>query len=104
MHNDRPMQRNFVFLYDWRYLLFQFQALDSLMTIADIFPCGIGHKNIPAHRKAVFYTHCNFWVQMKCNTISMPQYKENLMTCSGSVYNVQKSCFLLAQWIMNQLT
>ena len=46
------------------------------MVITDTFPCGICHKKILAHVKSVHCNHCNFWVHVKCNDISNPEYKE----------------------------
>ena len=37
-------------------------------------PCGIGHKNVPDHCKAIFCNSCNLWVHIKCNNISNSQY------------------------------
>ena len=37
-------------------------------------PCGICCKNISNHCKSVFCNHCNFWVHIKCNNISVSEY------------------------------
>ena len=37
-------------------------------------PFGICCKNISNHCKSVFCNHCNFWVHIKCNNISVSEY------------------------------
>ena len=39
-------------------------------------PCGICHKKIPEHHRSVFCDHCNFWVHIRCNNISVKEYNE----------------------------
>ena len=46
------------------------------MVVIDTFPCGICHKNIPAHGKSVYCNHCQFWVHIRCNNISNSEYEE----------------------------
>ena len=38
-------------------------------------PCGICQKNIPINHKSVFCNNCNCWVHIKCNNISLTEYK-----------------------------
>ena len=39
------------------------------------YPCGICHKNIPDNHKSVFCSNCNLWVHIKCNNISVSEYR-----------------------------
>ena len=39
-------------------------------------PCGICHKNIPDHHKAVFCNNYNLWIRIRCNNISNSEYNE----------------------------
>ena len=33
-------------------------------------------QKIPEHHGSVFCDHCNFWVHIRCNNISVKEYKE----------------------------
>ena len=38
--------------------------------------CSTCQKNIPENSKAVFCNNCEFWVHIKCNNISVSEYKK----------------------------
>lgn len=40
------------------------------------FPCGICYKNVSNNHKAVFCNKCNLFVHIKCNDISVQEYRE----------------------------
>ena len=40
------------------------------------FLCGVCHKNILNHQKAVLCNNCNHYVHVKCNDISASEFKE----------------------------
>ena len=46
------------------------------MPIATNLPCGLCHKNILAHQKAIFCNNCTFYVHTKCNNTSPSEYRE----------------------------
>ena len=44
--------------------------------VRDNCPCGICHKNILDHHKAVFCNNCKLWVHIRCNNTSNSEYNE----------------------------